>query len=233
MSAASTSARPRPPKRTVATGTRRWRVAWSSLLAWMAIVSLGCGTVDTETSQERLPPRSMPQLETDLPEELAAIADGLYAESSADRAYAASQLGRLGTEAKPAVLLLIDCLGDPDWQVRRQAAEGLGAIGDSTAVEPLIEVVSNRDGDWSVRSAAVRSLGRLADPRAAARLIGLRNDMNAHVRHMAVIALGQIGTPETIEPLVAASRHDADGATRFSAAAAVRALETSETENSR
>ena len=168
-----------------------------------------------------------------MPESLAALADGLYVESPADRAYAASQLGKLAAEAKPAAPLLIDCLGDPDWQVRRQAAEALGAIGDSAAVDPLIEVVSNRNGAWSVRSAAVRSLGRLADPRAVAPLIGLRNDMNAHVRHMAVIALGQIGTPETIEPLVAASRSDADGATRFSAAEALRALEAAGTKDSR
>ena len=46
--------------------------------------------------------------------------------------------------------------------------------------------------------------------------------MNAHVRHMAVIALGRIGTLETIEPLTAAARSDSDAATRFSAAEAIR-----------
>ena len=123
--------------------------------------------------------------------------------------------------------LLIDRLGDPDWLVRWQSAEALGAVGDGSAVERLIEILSDRNGEWGVRTAAARSLGQLGDACAVEALVAVLNDMNAHVRHMAVIALGQIGTSETLEPLAAAARSDSDAATRFSAAEALGRLEAS------
>jgi HEAT repeat protein len=226
MPAASSPVRPRlasgPPP--IADGHHRW-MACLALFPLIGVLVLGCGKADTADSQDGQTQLSRPQLDLEVPESLAGDVDRLYSESPADRAYAASQLGKFGAEARPVVPLLVDRLGDPDWQVRRQAAEALGALGDSMAVDPLIEILSDRNGEWSVRAAAARSLGRLGDPRAVEALIAVLNDMNAHVRHMAVIALGQIGTPETVEPLVAAARGDSDGATRFSAAQAIRRLE--------
>lgn len=159
-----------------------------------------------------------------LPESLAGIGAGLSSEEPAERAYAATELGKEGPAAGGASGVLIGYLEDPDWRVRSAAAEALGKIGDSGAVEPLIDVVSDRDEQWSVRTAAARSLGRLGDPRAVEPLVAVLNDMNAHVRHMAIVALGQIGTPETVEPLAVAARSESDAAGRFSAAEALSHL---------
>ncbi len=219
--------RPRLSRGYATTPASTHRLGWArlSLLVLIAILSLGCGSSSTERSPSGSTPRSRPQLDFELPEQLAALVDGLYSEVPADRAYAASQLAELGPEAGPAAPFLIDVLKDANWQVRRQAAEALGAVGDLLAVDPLVEVLSDRDGDWSVRAAAARSLGQLGDRRGVEPLVAVLNDMNAHVRHMAVRALGQIGTPETMESLVAAGVSDSDGATRFSAVRAIRQME--------
>ncbi len=229
MSTDSMSFRPNLPKHAgIAHAIRNSRLGWCSVVAMLLGLTLGCGdggAGDVAGSQGAVP---QPGLEVELPEGLKAITDGLYAESPADRAYAASCLGKLGPDASPAAPYLIDRLNDPDWLVRRQAAEALGAVEDAQAVGPLIEILADRDGEWGVRTAAARSLGQLGDPRAVETLIGVLNDMNAHVRHMAVIALGRIGTPETLEPLAAAARSDRDEATRFSAADALRQLESAQ-----
>jgi HEAT repeat protein len=222
MPTASLPLRRRLPKRaTDAKRIRRCGPLWLWLVVVIGMVSVGCST-DAEQPSASPPGRSRPQLAAELPESVASIAEGLTSKVPADRAYAAMELGRLGAEARPAVPLLVECLGDGDWLVRRQAAEALGPIGDPVAIEPLIVVVEDRDGEWGVRTAAARSLGLLGDSRAVGPLMSVLNDMNAHVRHMAVIALGRIGTPEAVEALTVAARSDSDGATRFSAAEALR-----------
>ncbi len=223
MPAACLPARPRLPKRHArgANGTNRSTAACFSLLAGVAILTLGCGVSGNTNKTTTVEPKRPPVRNLVLHNELASVVTGLEDINPADRAYAASQLAALGPEGRPAAPLLIDCLADPDWLVRRQAAEALGLVGDVQAVAPLVETLENRDEDWSVRAAAARSLGRLGDPQAINALVAALNDMNAHVRHMAVVALGQIGTPETAEPLAAAARSDSDGATRFSAAQAI------------
>ena len=208
---------------------RRTRVAgWWGLVWGLLVViglTMGCGSAGTDASVDNQGPPPRPKLDGELPEDLEALAGRLYSEPPADRAYAARELGKLGPEAAPTVPLLVDRLDDSDWLVRRQVSEALGVIGDVAAVEPLIEVVSDRSGEWGVRTAAARSLGRLGDVRAVEPLVAVLNDMNAHVRHMAVIALGHIGTPETVGPLTAAARSDSDAATRFSAAEALGRIE--------
>ncbi len=159
----------------------------------------------------------MAAVEGEVPEDLAPLIDSLDAEAPSDRAYAASQLRRLGPVAEPAVPCLVERLSDRDWQVRREAAEALGAAGDRQAVEPLLAVLNDRDGEWAVRTAAARSLGVLGDSKAVESLAAVLNDMNAHVRYAAVVALGRIGTDATRGPLESAARMDSDGAVRFSA----------------
>lgn len=215
----------RPRQFTAANETNQRGVAWLVVFSVIVVVSLGCGVSSTEDSSTSKVAVSRPQVEIELPEGLVVLVDGLYSEIPAERAYGASQLAALGTGARPAAAFLVDRLRDPDWRVRRQAAEALGAVGDTLGLEPLMETLADRDGDWSVRAAAARSLGKLGDPRAVATLIAVLNDMNAHVRHMAVIALGRIGTMEAREALAVAVRSDSDGATRFSAARALRELE--------
>ncbi|MHB8898516.1 MAG: HEAT repeat domain-containing protein [Thermoguttaceae bacterium] len=193
---------------------------WLALAAAVALA--GCGKTSRSTGEAVSPPRPKPQLPAELPKDVLPLVEGLYAEDSADRAWAASRLKHLGPAAGRAVPYLADILADGNWQVRREAAEALGKAGDLRAVEPLIEVLGNRDGDWSVRAAAARSLGQLGDPRAVAPLAALLNDMNTHVRHAAVVGLGRIGTPETLGPLTTAARSDGDSAVRLAAAEAIR-----------
>ena len=89
-------------------------------------------------------------------------------------------------------------------------------------MEPLLAVLNDRDGEWAVRTAAARSLGLLGDSKAVEPLAAVLNDMNAHVRYAAVVALGRIGTEATREPLEFAARMDSDGAVRFSASQALQ-----------
>ena len=201
-------------------GGVRSRMGLLFLASLAGVLATGCSSSGTGDSTGAPPPRR----EAKLPENLSGIAASLCSDEPAERAYAATELGNLGAAAGDVSVVLIGCLGDPDWRVRSAAAEALGKIGDPAAVEPLIGVVSDRDGPWSVRTAAARSLGRLGDPRAVEPLVAVLNDMNAHVRHMAIVALGQIGTPETVEPLTAAARSESDAAGRFSAAEALSDL---------
>jgi hypothetical protein len=84
------------------------------------------------------------------------------------------------------------------------AAATLAEIGDS-AVHYLIG--SLHDHDTKRREAAVWLAGRVADPRLAAPLVSdLLDDPETSVRVAAAVALGAIGTAETVEPLVAAGR---------------------------
>jgi HEAT repeat protein len=93
----------------------------------------------------------------------------------------------LGT---PAVLPLIQALGDGTSYVRAAACRALGAIGDRQAVPPLIQAL----GDWHVREAACRALGQIGDPQALSHLIQALEDedKDKYVRWAAREAVEQI-----------------------------------------
>ena len=197
-------------------------------LPLLLAIAAGCGKTDTYGPAQWNQPRPRPATATELKGEVATIVDALYGEEAAGRAYAAQRLGQLGPAAVDAVPFLVDALDDPNREVRAQAAEALGALGDREAVEPLIARIADRDGDWSARAAAARALGRLGDRRAVEPLVSVLNDMNAHVRHMAVISLGQIGDAAARDALQAAAKADSDAAIRFAAIQALQGLEMPE-----
>lgn len=191
------------------------------ILSGVVVFLIGCSPrSEKDVAAEGKPP-AIPAVGGEVPEDLVPLIDSLSAETPSDRAYAASQLRRLGPAAEPAVPQLVTSLSDPDWQVRWEAAEALGVTGNREAVEPLLAVLNDRDGEWAVRTAAARSLGLLGDSKAVEPLAAVLNDMNAHVRYAAVVALGRIGTEATREPLESAARMDSDGAVRFSASQAL------------
>jgi HEAT repeat protein len=101
--------------------------------------------------------------------------------------------------------ILIEKLGDDDWNVYLSAAKALGEIGDERAVEPLIGVLSDDDSGASrfaacsqnnhrrVRYTTAEALGKIGDARAVEPLIGVLSDNEQEVRKCAAEALDKIG----------------------------------------
>ncbi len=116
---------------------------------------------------------------------------------------------------------LVGCLNDPDPDVRIDAAEALGKIQSKDSLDPLLDVTKAIDGDLVIT--AVRSLGQISDrtdKKVVDRLIEALEDDDAVYRpdedledemdfdpsfdvHLeAVRALGKIGDPKAVDPLV-------------------------------
>lgn len=114
------------------------------------------------------------------------------------RRAAISALMLLGGEL--SVVALCGALQDPVHTVRLRAAEGLGILGTPLAVEHLIGALDDRHS--VVRREACEGLARLADPAMLQPFYRkLRTEPSVDVRLSIVRALGQMGNPESIEPL--------------------------------
>ena len=135
------------------------------------------------------------------------------------RMAAIQALGEIGVCS--SIKDLLGCLNDPDPDVRIDAAEVLGKIQNKDALEPLLDVTKAIDGDLVIN--AVRSLGQIGDStdkKVVDRLIQMLEDDDAVYRpdedledemdfdpswdvHLeAVRALGRIGNPKAVDPLV-------------------------------
>lgn len=86
-----------------------------------------------------------------------------------------------------------------DKSIRGEAARALGEIKDPKAAIPLCKALRHNDMVYrdKVRNALVSIGGNAVDP-----LIEALKDKNDLVRKGAVVALGEIGDPKAIEPLV-------------------------------
>ena len=84
------------------------------------------------------------------------------------RCLSAMTLGRIGIEAKTAVLALTELLRDREWEVRYHAALALGQMGTEakTAIPGLRALV--QDEQWYVARTATDSLRRISEQGAAA-----------------------------------------------------------------
>jgi len=78
------------------------------------------------------------------------------------------------------------------------------------------------DENEDLRERAARKLGVLSDPRAVNVVIPLIKDKEWRVRTSAVTALAKIGTPETIQPLIAALEDADDDINEIAASALLR-----------
>lgn len=150
--------------------------------------------------------------------------------SAAARARAGAFLGAAGTSA--AVPDLVALLHDEDPEVRWAAARALGRIGDVSAVSPLLSALEGRhplpvelvidavsqirdcpvsllrqglrSRSVPTRAATVELLGRVQALAATADVIELLDtDPSLEVRARAARALGRIGSPHAVEPLLA------------------------------
>ena len=147
----------------------------------------------------------------------------------ASRIEAAGFLGEVGSSAAVPDLLIL--LRDPERDVRWAAAQGLGRIADPAAVPALlsalegknplpvdlaIEVVGQirdcpvsllrqglRSHSVPTRAATVELLGRFQAMATTAEIAELlHHDRSVEVRARAARALGRIGSPHSIEPLL-------------------------------
>jgi len=116
---------------------------------------------------------------------------------------------------------LIRLLDHRDVDIQWQSADALGSLG-STATLPLIATLNHRK--TAVRIGAIEALGTIRDQRSQKPLISLlEQDEDAEVRWVAALALGSLGSPEAINPLVRALK-DPDRYVRYGAAQALQSL---------
>jgi HEAT repeat protein len=138
---------------------------------------------------------------------------------------AAITLGEMGDPR--AIAPLITALRDSEWNVREAAQDALAQIGPP-AVDALIKALR----EYQIRTFVIQVLGKIKDERvldplmiqlrneefkdvatkalvevglpAVERLMAVLNDKDKHVRKHAVMALGEIGISEAVEPLIEA-----------------------------
>jgi HEAT repeat protein len=102
-----------------------------------------------------------------------------------------------------ALRKLLVLIYDTDPEHAGAAVQALGTIGDPGAVEPLIEVIESESPD-GVKKDAITALGMLGDARAVPVLIRCLSvsDRNPQYDRVAVEALGAIGDPGAVGPLI-------------------------------
>jgi HEAT repeat protein len=143
-------------------------------------------------------------------------------------------VGILKDLAEPSTVEpLIGCLQSKNWVLRMHAAKALGALGDERAIRPLIPLLMDpvkavrvdttealarigraalasllaalRHEEWILRLHACEALGKMGAEDAIEPLASVMlTDRDAAVRQDAARALGGIGSPRGLDPLIAA-----------------------------
>ena len=115
---------------------------------------------------------------------------------------------------EPAVDALIQALQERGWDVKCGAAGALGEIGAKRTVGPLVQALEHNVVS-DVRWKAAQALGNMAGllvkagyKRPVKSLIEALGDKDSIVRQVAAEALGEIGDPMAIEPLVKALKSE-------------------------
>lgn len=136
---------------------------------------------------------------------LATLVEALEKETPAVRAAAARALGQL--ESGLAYPYLLAALKDPDDGVRYYAARSIGWNGYPEAVDAL-SLMAVADPAHQVRIAAVEALGQIGGTRVVSILTPLAQDetIGSDLMQATLTALGEIGHPDSLPPLLAALR---------------------------
>ena len=142
----------------------------------------------------------------------------LKSENGNVREAAAAALEDLGDPQ--AVQPLIDAydLATSDKAIVRansKISDALGTLGDRRATPALLKVLQTRDD--LLRVHAVEALGKLKDPSSTPALVRLVSDdgMPPLIVKFAIIALGDIGAPDAIPPLLKALVMERNGISFF------------------
>jgi hypothetical protein len=114
--------------------------------------------------------------------------------------YAAIAFGEFGAEAKPAVPMLVQKLGDRklDKRTRGCIVGSLARIGAATSSEEIMDLIidmAGNDAEDRLREDAVISLRRFAatSPKALSALIKALQDRSSMARCLAADGLGELG----------------------------------------
>ncbi|MFM7148831.1 MAG: HEAT repeat domain-containing protein [Gemmataceae bacterium] len=131
-------------------------------------------------------------------EDVSLLARKLTSSDNEERRRAATELGELGKEAKPALPALIQATKDQDRYVRRFVAQAIGAIGPDAkdAVPALSDLLA--DEKPQVREAAVKALGKMGPAAIPALNKALNGPSDIH--EPAIVALAAAG-PEGLPGL--------------------------------
>ncbi|MBM4320004.1 MAG: HEAT repeat domain-containing protein, partial [Deltaproteobacteria bacterium] len=113
---------------------------------------------------------------------------------------ATGDMVQLGKRATPAILNGL--VNNMSPQVRASCASVLTATRDPRAIEPLIDALG--DPDTQVVRLALEALGTVENRQATPKLLALLRQprVAAYVKEEAVRALGQLGDPAAIKPLL-------------------------------
>ena len=141
----------------------------------------------------------------------------------ADRADAASALGKMKKDEEATAALGDALRNDKTWELREVAAEALGEQGGTAAGKQLLDGLAVAKEPW-LRAKIVQALGNFKDdPAVTAKLDAVaRDDSSFRARGSALQSLGKLKTPDAFETLAGAVKSDSpDG---FLRNAALRAL---------
>ena len=141
----------------------------------------------------------------------------------ADRADAASALGKMKKDDEVTAALGDALRNEKTWELREVAAESLGEQGGTAAGKQLLDGLAAAKEPW-LRAKIVQALGNLKDdPAVTAKLDSVaRDDSSFRARGSALQSLGKLKIPNAFETLTGAVKSDSpDG---FLRNAALRAL---------
>lgn len=133
-----------------------------------------------------------PEINHELVENINILKNG----SDFEKRKAAVKLGKI--RDSKAVPILIKSLNDKDGFVRRAAARSLGKIKDERAIKPLIRILGFVDGEF--RYAAKDSLVEIGES-SETELVSALGSKNYHQREMAVEALSELGSKNSLQYL--------------------------------
>ena len=138
---------------------------------------------------------------------LPTLINALERETPKVRAAAARALGQM--DCTLAYTHLLKALQDKDPWVRYYAARTIGWNGYSEAIEALAEL-ADQDPSTLVRIAAVEALGQIGGSRVVAYLAPIIEDTKASndLVRATLNALGQVGHPNSLPPLLSALRSE-------------------------
>jgi len=156
---------------------------------------------DGDENVRRAAIEGLPNLEDErvLPTLVAAVED----DKPRVRAAAARALGQV--EGREVFAPLLHAVKDADAWVRYYAARSLGQHGFPEALDALAHLVQT-DKAIMVRAAAIKALGDIGGARAVTILAPLAEAEERDLYSAALEALGRIGHPDALPPLLAALR---------------------------
>lgn len=133
-------------------------------------------------------------------------------------ASAVSGLGKIGDSraAEPIIVVLRYAQSHGLENLEIDCVEAMGKIGDSRALDAIIALLGDipEEGSVSLKNACLGALGQLRDPRAVPIIVSyLGRGQPAIEASTVVAALKDIGTAETIEPLLAIYQRSDTGLT--------------------